>query len=253
MQIRGLKSYDQEQLDFEQWLLSPLGQSLLAAENHEIASHLKHCFGVYRVHVGPGADTSVQLSANMPRTILLGAHAGMDTQVIMDPHNLPLANDSVQALVIQHVFDIAQDPHDMLREAARVVMPGGRMIICGFNPYSSWGMWRAMRMHRGYPWQYRFLSAQRLQDWLSLLNFKVVECGRSFYRLPINNHKWLQRTVKMERFGQGLVKRFGAVYVMSAIKQETRLRNHKPSWRAKIRRPQLGLAKVDGQVRSRQK
>ena len=253
MQIRGLTSYDQEQLNFEEWLRSPLGQALLESENHELGSHLKQCFGVYRVHVGPGSDCAAQLSANMPRTILLGAHAGMDTQVIMDPHNLPLANNSVQALVIQHVFDIAQDPHDMLREAARVVMPGGRMIICGFNPYSSWGLWRAMRMHRGYPWKNRFLPAQRLQDWLSLLNFKVVECSRSFYRLPINNHKWLQRTVKMERLGQGFAKRFGAVYVMSAVKQETRLRNHKPSWRAKIRRPQLGLAKVDGQVRSRQK
>ena len=43
-----------------------------------------------------------------------------------------------------------------------------------------------------------------------------------------------------------LAKHLGAVYVMSAVKQETLLRNHKPSWRAKIRRPQVGLAAVEG-------
>ncbi|MCP4791346.1 MAG: class I SAM-dependent methyltransferase [Gammaproteobacteria bacterium] len=253
MQTRGLNSYDQEQQKLEQWLRGPLGQILLEVEERALSNHLQHCYGVYRIHVGPGAYSSSVLNANMPRTILLGANASMGTEVIMDPHNLPLANDSVQALVIQHVFDISQDPHDILREAARVVMPGGRMIICGFNPYSSWGLWRSLRWQIGCPWRYRFLSSHRLQDWLSLLNFNVVECSRSFYRLPINSHKWLRRTGRMDDLGKRFAKPLGAVYVMSAVKKEIRLRNHKPSWRAKIRRPQLGMAKLEGQVRSRQK
>lgn len=250
MKIRGLQSYDQEQLLFEQWLRTELGQALLADENHLLQQHLQQCFGVYRVHVGPGADSSSQLGANMARNILLSSHSGMDTQVIMDPHNLPLGSDSIQALVMQHVFDMAHDPHDLLREAARVVMPGGRMLICGFNPYSSWGCWRNLRLRRGRPWTYRFLSASRLQDWLSLLNFKVNDVSYGFYRWPINNHKWLQRTAKMEAFGARRNWPLGAFYVISAVKQEVRIRNYKPSWRAKIRRPQLGMARLNEPLRA---
>ncbi|MDP6968627.1 MAG: methyltransferase domain-containing protein [Gammaproteobacteria bacterium] len=252
MQIHGLKSYDQAQLNLEDWFLSPLGAALLRAENAVLSEHLKQCFGVYRVHVGPGAYSTAKEVANMPRTILLGAHAGEGTQVIMDPHNLPLANDSVQALIIQHAFDIAKDPHDLLRDAARVVMPGGRMIICGFNPYSCWGLWRMIRLKQGCPWQFRFLAARRLQDWLNLLNFKVVQFDSSFYRLPINNDKWLQSADTIGAHSQRFAKHLGAVYVMSAVKQETRLRNHKPLWRAKIRRSHIGLATLDGHAQSRQ-
>ena len=71
--------------------------------------------------------------------------------------------------------------------------------------------------------------------------------------MPINSHKWLRRTGRMDDLGKRFAKPLGAVYVMSAVKKEIRLRNHKPSWRAKIRRPQLGMAKLEGQVRSRQK
>ena len=253
MQIHGLKSYDQAQLNMENWLLTPLGSTLLRAENAVIEEHLKQCFGVYRVHVGPGAHTSVKTETNMPRSILLSANTMADSHVIMDPHNLPLATNSVHALVIQHAFDIAKDPRDLLREAARVVMPGGRVIICGFNPYSWWGLWRLMRFKKGSPWQFRFLAARRLLDWLSLLNFKMVQFDTRFYRLPINHDKWLQSADRIGTSSKGLAKHLGAVYVMSAVKQETRLRNHKPSWRAKIRRPQVGLAAVEGQPQSRQK
>ena len=252
MQIHGLKSYDQAQFNMEDWFLTPLGAALLQAENQALSEHLKQCFGVYQVHVGPGAYSTIKESANMSRTILLGAYAAEGTQVIMDPHNLPLANESVHALVIQHAFDIANDPHDLLREAARVIMPGGRMIICGFNPYSYWGLWRMMRLKWGCPWQSRFLSSRRLQDWLSLLNFKLVQSDSTFNRLPINSNKWLQSTGKMRGRRRGFDKYLGAVYVMSAVKQETRLRNHKPSWRAKIRRPQIGVATLDGAAHSRQ-
>lgn len=100
MQIHGLKSYDQAQLNMEDWLLTPLGNALLNAENAVIEEHLKQCFGVYRVHVGPGAHTSVKTETNMPRSILLSANAMADSHVIMDPHNLPLATNSDRKSVV---------------------------------------------------------------------------------------------------------------------------------------------------------
>ncbi|MDP6190533.1 MAG: hypothetical protein QF872_06970, partial [Gammaproteobacteria bacterium] len=67
MQIHGLKSYDQAQLHLEDWFLTPLGAALLQTENQILSEHLKQCFGVYQVHVGPGAYSTIKESANMSR------------------------------------------------------------------------------------------------------------------------------------------------------------------------------------------
>jgi ubiquinone/menaquinone biosynthesis C-methylase UbiE len=37
------------------------------------------------------------------------------------------------------VLEFAAEPHAILREVDRVMMPVGRLVIVGFNPWSLWG------------------------------------------------------------------------------------------------------------------
>ena len=47
---------------------------------------------------------------------------------------LPLASQSMDLVVMPHVLEFSKDPHQILREAERVLMPEGQIIIAGFNP-----------------------------------------------------------------------------------------------------------------------
>ena len=56
------------------------------------------------------------------------------------PLQLPLASQSVDLVVLPHVLEFHAEPHEMLREADRVMMPEGQLVISGFNTASLWGL-----------------------------------------------------------------------------------------------------------------
>jgi SAM-dependent methyltransferase len=137
-----------------------------------------------------------------------------------DPQALPLAKGAVSAVMLHHILDCAKDPRELIREVARVIEPGGRLLISGFNPYSGWGL-SAMKA-RPQCW----LGAQergivpirlgRLLDWLALLGFELSgEVRYAGFALP--RHQVAQRA------GHWLVARglpLGSSYLVSATKQQ---------------------------------
>ncbi|MCQ4062135.1 class I SAM-dependent methyltransferase, partial [Klebsiella pneumoniae] len=53
---------------------------------------------------------------------------------------LPFESQSLDMIVLPHVLEFSEDPHQLLREVERVLMPEGRVVITGFNPMSLWGL-----------------------------------------------------------------------------------------------------------------
>ncbi len=41
--------------------------------------------------------------------------------------------------MLPHVLEFAAEPHRILREVERVLVPEGQVVIAGFNPLSLWG------------------------------------------------------------------------------------------------------------------
>ncbi len=52
-----------------------------------------------------------------------------------DMYQLPLAGASFDAVVIHQVLHYAEDPAQVIAEAARVLRPGGRLVIADFAPH----------------------------------------------------------------------------------------------------------------------
>ena len=143
---------------------------------------------------------------------------------------LPFAADSLDLLVLPHTLELARDPHLTLSEAARVLVPEGRVVIVGLNPASLWALRQSVarggrrlgigRAQPGcLPQAGELLGYWRVRDWLRLLSFEV-EAGRfGCWRLPLASQRWLDRCAWMEPLGARWWPVFGAVYAISAVKR----------------------------------
>src|SRR3546814_13021027 len=71
--------------------------------------------------------------------VLFDDAANAGAVVVADPENLPFDSQSIDLLVLPHVLETSTGSHQILREAERVLMPEGRVVISGFNHWSLWG------------------------------------------------------------------------------------------------------------------
>jgi ArsR family transcriptional regulator len=87
-----------------------------------------------RIRHGTGVDLSHEMLA-IARANLERAQVRHCQVRRADMYNLPFANASVDAIVIHQVLHFADDPPTAIVEAARVLRPGGRMVVVDFAPH----------------------------------------------------------------------------------------------------------------------
>lgn len=211
---------------FSSWLSSPLGQYLAEQERIWLDRTVKDLFGFVAVQLDvPELDGLIQ--NRMPSRW----HIGWQGDVLCDDEQLPLATSSVDLMVLPHGFDFADDPHQLLREVDRVLVPEGQLVLTGFNPMSLWGLRRLGADKSQMPWQGHFLRMARVKDWLELLNFEVIGGAMMAYSPPINNCRWRQRCEFMEAAGDRWWPIGGAVYGLRAVKRVAGMRLIRPQWK----------------------
>ena len=155
------------------------------------------------------------------------------------PNRMPIASDSVDVLVLPHTLEFYPDPHQILREADRVLIPEGKLVVVGFNPWSLWGVgWKLRHWQHRLPAPVSLLPSHRLQDWLSLLGFKVEETQTMMYRPPLRQHKLMTRLEMLEHFGRRWWPYAAGVYLVEATKRVSTLTPLRPHW--SLRRSLLG-------------
>jgi hypothetical protein len=141
---------------------------------------------------------------------------------------------------LPHSLELAHDPHTTLREVERVLVPEGRVVICGLNPASLWGLRqrRAHLYHRmGFghmflPEAGEFIGHWRLRDWLRLLGFEVEILRFGCYRPALSSEKWLQRFAWMDTAGARLWPILGAAYFVVAVKRVRGMTLLNAGWKA---------------------
>ncbi len=214
---------------FAQWLDTPLGQYLRAAESGWFDRTVTDIFGFRAVQLGLPALNALREN-RMPWRLHVGASATAGLRC--ESHRLPLANQSIDLLVLPHVLEFSVDPHAVLREAERVLVPEGRLLITGFNPWSLWGL-RRMRSSNGIaPWQSSHpIALPRLKDWLALLDLEPMGGEFLCYSLPVQREHWLKRTRFLELAGDRWWPAAGGVYCLDVVKRVKGMRVIEPQWR----------------------
>jgi len=133
----GAAKYNGELSSLSGWFGTPLGAYVLGWELVQFDSAVDDVFGFRAVQVGlPEVDFLRQNRIPFRFSVALEPGAG----VAGDPLQLPLASQSVDLLALPHVLEFHHNPHEVLREAERVLMPEGQVVISGFNTVSLWRM-----------------------------------------------------------------------------------------------------------------
>jgi hypothetical protein len=65
------------------------------------------------------------------------------------PAELPWENDSIQFLIVRHLTDCLSAASGFEEELARVLAPGGSLLLFGLNPLSTWRFWWARHARGG--------------------------------------------------------------------------------------------------------
>jgi len=216
----------------QQWYQSTLGQLLARAECEQLERILPDLFGYHLLQLGVHGSENLCGASRIMHQVRLDSHAEVPSSVYAHASRLPLASESIDVCMVSHLLEYDHDPHAILREIDRVLIPEGHVVILGFNRWSLWGMTRTLFGWRGQiPWAGNFYSPARIKDWLSVLGFDLISCDGVFFRPPLKHAKIMQKLEFMERYSPRWLNRLAGAYVLVARKRTSTLTPIGPRWR----------------------
>jgi SAM-dependent methyltransferase len=236
---------------FDAWLDAPPGRYLLQWEQAQLDHAVADIFGFHALQLGVPALDALRANRmpyrwlavdalpppNAPEPVVAGgepividATPGPLDRVSLrcQVDALPFKTSSLDLVVLPHTLEMTHDPHETLREVERVLVPEGRVVICGFNSASLWGTKQRLgqlRQRLGstqplfLPRQGEFIGYRRLRDWLRLMSLEIERGRFGCYAPATRSETWLQRMAWMEKTGDRWWPVFGAVYFLVAVKR----------------------------------
>ena len=208
-----------------EFLRSPQGRYVVEWEQRQFDHLVADIFGYHALQLGlPEIDAlrENRMPLRMCATDSAGSAPRCPLAVLTRYDELPYDSQSIDLVVLPHILEFAAEPHQVLREVDRVLVPEGQVVIAGFNPLSLWGL-RQVLTRLGLPpylpQRGQFIALPRIKDWLKLLSFDVHR-GRFGCYLPwVRSDRWLQRWRFMDKAGDRWWPVFGSIYMVTAIKR----------------------------------
>jgi len=231
------------------WFDSTLGHYLQQEEQPLYDQAVVDLFGFNALQMGcPQMDLlrNSRVAYRYVSSDFADAAARVDLQCCDD--FLPIADTSLDLLLLPHRLEFSERPHQTLREAERVMIPEGHLLISGFNPLSLWGFALGLKnivsgrcCTRTYPWNSRFIGLARLKDWLTLLGFEVLSVETCCHIPPFEQETWRQRFRFMHKLGNRWLPFMGGVYFIVAKKRVAGMTPLKPNWKKSPLQPGLAV------------
>lgn len=216
-----------------EFLRSPQGRYVLDWEQQQLDHAVADIFGYHALQLGL-PEVNALRENRMPLRLCAAdrlraeagdegaASSGCALTVLNRYEELPFASQSIDLVVMPHILEFAAEPHQVLREVDRVLVPEGQVVITGFNPLSLWGLRQLLTrlgMAPYLPREGQFIALPRIKDWLKLLSFEVNR-GRFGCYLPwVRSERWLARWRFMDKAGDRWWPVLGSIYMVTAVKR----------------------------------
>lgn len=234
--------------ELETWFETPLGRLIAEQEQAQLDRVLANLFGYHLLQIGYPGERNLLNSSRVQHLVRMhinpsaASRQQTDKQFCARPSALPVLPDSLDVLVLAHILEFSNEPHNVLREVERTLIPEGHVVILGFNPLSGWALGRILLGWRhAVPWCGHFLTLTRVKDWLALLGFEVVQTEYYLFRPPLQQPRLMQRLGFLEKLGRRLWPIFGGGYLLIARKRVATLTPIRPRWKSRRRIVATGL------------
>lgn len=223
---------------FKTWLDRPAGKRFVDIESYSANQIVETIYGYDAVILGEENFSSCLdkciiknqtiLNHNLPNS----SHKSVLPVICSRQDKLPIATDAIDLVYLAHCLEFNNNPHEVLREAHRILRPDGHLIIAMFNPISLWGFYRHFaKFYSLAPWRANFMSLAHLKDWLALLGFDIMRVNHFGFCLPVGQCKSAPyQPTFVELYGQKLGLPCGAAYIVEASKRVLPLTPIKPAW-----------------------
>lgn len=214
------------------WYQQPIGAALLQSELAGLSKVLPQIFGYYIMQMGSQTSNSeVLATSHIHNRIIINPDTTsplIDDSLVVQCQldELPFLPESIDAVVMFHALDFAQQPKLILKEIYTTLMFNGYAIIFGFNPYSLWGIsspWQ--KKPKEMPWLSNWISPGHMRQWLIEVGFSIGDYKTFYFRPPSNNPEQL---FFLESIGQMFWPYCGASYMFIAQKTITPLTPIRP-------------------------
>jgi len=219
---------------FNEWFMGPIGSYLLELETKQLNAFINTLYGTFLLCLGEAPFIQTISQSPIPHKVWIHPTASnrQDCSPISSRQDkLPIGSDEIHLVYLAHCLEFVNNPHEVLRESFRVLLPEAHVVISGFNPWGLWGIWRLFaRFRKRWPWTGKFISSTRLNDWLALLGFDVVSVHYYFFKPPLGFSAVMDRLKWLEPVGRFLWPIFGGSYMILAKKRVLTLTPIKPEW-----------------------
>ena len=120
------------------WLETPPGRRLLEAVQRAALPEMTRVFGQNGLYLRPSASISSDLSGNMLANVLSLCRDGgrLSGELSCLETELPICSGSMSLVYSLFVLEASSDPGQLLNELARILKPGGFVLVLGMNPWS---------------------------------------------------------------------------------------------------------------------
>jgi len=156
---------------------------------------------------------------------------GVNHSVLCDEVRWPLANDSIDRLVMMHGIETSEHPLALLDEAHRALAPQGKALLVVPNRSGLWARRDVTPFGFGRPW-----SRGQIQTLLADAGFVATWTGAALFFPPSHRGFWICSARSLERLGRRWApEALGGVLLIEAIRRDTAPRGMKVAVRRPVR------------------
>lgn len=225
---------------WDHWLGHMPGHHVLEAEQKFLPHLISQYYGKHALLIGTPKQQSLLKASVMPIQHVLGPLAGHHSPIPnlgfieSELAELPIMSGSVDLVLLPHMLEFLDNPRQLLAEACRIVKPEGYIIICGFNPFSLWGLIKLLMGNKSIPWSGHFIRPRAIKSWLKLVDFKLIQQSKILFRPPIKQEKLFRRLQFLEWLGRKCWAPLGGVYIIVAQAKVVPLTPIKLRWKQQL-------------------
>lgn len=230
-------------LDLMRFYESPLGSTAARLVSRVLAETWGDLRGRRLLGIGYAVPYLATLADGTERTLTFmppdqGVHhwpsRGLGATAMADPLILPLAEASIDRVLVVHAMESSPDPAELMDEIARILTPSGRAIFVCPNRRGVWARMDATPFGHGQPF-----SRKQIRRLLHGTQLEASAWREALYIPPLANRIILRSAPTLERLCRRLSLPFPGLHLVEATKRLHRPIAVRTRRRSSVREPIL--------------